>query len=85
MGRQEDHFEKNPYSFYQGDELCGYDIELAERFAQYLDADLEFKVYDYGAIINAAASGDVDCIMANLNVTPERAQSLALRLFSLLL
>lgn len=65
-----------PYTFYQGDELCGYDIELAERLAQYLDADLEFKVYDYGAIINAAASGDVDCIMANLNVTPERAQAL---------
>ncbi|WP_026498862.1 transporter substrate-binding domain-containing protein [Butyrivibrio sp. WCD2001] len=65
-----------PYSFYKGDELYGYDIELAKRFALYLDASLEFKVYDYGSIINAAASGDVDCILANLNVTPERAQAL---------
>lgn len=65
-----------PYSFYQGDDLCGYDIELANRFAQYLNADLEIKVYDYSAIINAAASGDVDCIMANLNITPERSKAL---------
>ncbi len=65
-----------PYSFYEGDQLSGFDIELAKRFAEYIDADLEFKVYDFGAIINAAASGDVDCIMSNLNVTPERAQAL---------
>ena len=37
---------------------------------------MEFKVYDYNGIIPAAASGDVDCIMANLNVTPERARAL---------
>ena len=66
-----------PYSYYQGDELYGYDIELARRFAGYIGADLEFKVYDYNSIINAAASGDVDCIMANLDVTPERAEALA--------
>ncbi len=65
-----------PYSFYKGDELCGYDIELAYRFASYINADVEFKVYDYGSIINAAASGDVDCIMANLNITPERKEAL---------
>ena len=65
------------YSYYVGTELRGFDIELANRFAAYLGADLEFKVYDYGAIVPAAISGDVDCIMANLNVTPERAEALA--------
>lgn len=65
-----------PYSFYQSDDLCGYDIELAYRFAAYLDAEPVFKVYDYGSIIPAAAAGDVDLIMANLNITPERAQAL---------
>ena len=65
-----------PYSYYIGTELAGYDIEMAHRFAAWLGADLEFKVYDYGAIISAAASGDVDCIMANLNVTSERAEAL---------
>ena len=65
-----------PYSYYAGTELTGYDIELARRFAAWLDASLEFKVYDYGAIIPAAVTGDVDCVMANLNITPERAEAL---------
>ncbi len=65
-----------PYSYYKGTELTGYDIELAYRFAAWLGADLQFKVYDYGAIVSAAASGDVDCVMANLNATPERREAL---------
>ncbi len=65
-----------PYSYYEGDQLSGYDIELARRFAAWLGADVEFKVYDYGAIIPAALTGDVDCIMANLNITAERREML---------
>ena len=65
-----------PYSYYVGTELNGYDIELAYRFALWLGADLQLKVYDYGAIVSAAVSGDVDCIMANLNITAERAEVL---------
>ncbi len=65
-----------PYSYFAGTELCGYDIELAYRFAAWMDADVTLKVYDYGAIIPAAATGDIDLIMANLNITPERAEVL---------
>ena len=65
-----------PYSYYIGTGLSGYDIELARRFATWLGAELEFKVYDYGAITSAAVTGDVDCVMANLNITPERAEAL---------
>jgi len=59
-----------PYSYYVGPSLAGYDIELATRFAAWLGADLELKVYDFGGIIAAAASGDVDCIMSNLFHNP---------------
>ena len=65
-----------PFSYYVGTELNGYDIEMARRFAAWLNADLEFKVYDFGAIIPAAVSGDVDCIMSNLNVTEERRETI---------
>ena len=65
-----------PYTYYVGPELCGYDIELARRFAAWLGADLEFMVYDYTGIIAAAQSGDVDCIMSELFVTPERAEAI---------
>ncbi|MCR4745027.1 MAG: transporter substrate-binding domain-containing protein [Lachnospiraceae bacterium] len=66
-----------PYSYYKGTELVGSDIELSMMLAESLDADLEFKVYDYDAIIAAAQSGDVDCILANLNATPERREAIS--------
>ncbi len=65
-----------PYTYYSGSELNGYDIELAKRFAAWLNADLEFKVYDYGGVVMAAKTGDVDCVMANLNVTDERKEAM---------
>ena len=65
-----------PYNYYVGTELNGYDIELARRFAAWLSADLEFKVYDFVGVIAAAQGGDVDCIMSELFVTPERAEAI---------
>lgn len=63
-----------PFSCYVNEELVGYDIEIAKRFASWLGASLEFKVYDYNGIVAAAQAGDVDCILANLYVTPEREE-----------
>ncbi len=65
-----------PFSYYVGTELRGYDVELAYRFAAWLGAELSFKVYDYDGVIAAAQSGDVDCIMAELFVTPERSEAI---------
>ena len=65
-----------PYSFYKDTELTGYDIEMAERFGAWLNADIEYRIYDYSGIITAAGSGDIDCIFANLNVTDERKESI---------
>ena len=67
-----------PYTYYAGDRLTGYDIELAYRFAAWLGADVQFKVYDYAGVVPAAMTGDVDCIMANLNITQERQEVLDL-------
>ena len=65
-----------PFTFYANGELAGYDIELAKRFASWLGASIEFRVYDYAGIIPAAQGGDVDCIFANLYITPERQEAL---------
>ena len=65
-----------PFSYYEGTTLTGYDLEMIYRFAYWLNADVEISVYDYGGIIAAAESGDIDCIMANLNATPERREKL---------
>lgn len=65
-----------PFSYYKGTTLTGYDLEMIYRFTYWLGADVEIAVYDYGGIIAAAESGDIDCIMANLNATPERREKL---------
>ena len=66
-----------PFSYYEGTELTGHDIEIARRLAAWMGADLEFKVYDFNGIVAAALGGDVDCIISNLYITPERLESIA--------
>ena len=46
-----------PYSYYIGTELAGYDIELARRFAAWIGAKLEFRVFDFSGIIPAGEGG----------------------------
>lgn len=65
-----------PYSFYEGETLTGYDIELMMRFAAEIDADLEFQIYDWNSIVTAAQTGKVDLISSNLQVTEERKEEL---------
>ena len=65
-----------PFTCYANGELVGYDIELARRFASWLGASIEFRIYDYEGITAAAQGGDVDCIFANLYITPERQEVL---------
>ena len=65
-----------PYTFFKGTQLSGYDIEMAYRFAYWLGADVEFKVIDFGGIITAAATGDVDCIMSGLYRTEENSKTI---------
>ena len=65
-----------PFSYFAGTELKGYDIEMGKRFASWLNADIEFKIYDYGGIVSAAATGDADCIMSNLFMTEENKQAI---------
>ena len=65
-----------PYSYYEGTELTGFDIELVYRLAGWLNADVTFDIYDYGSIVAAAHTGKVDVIAANLQITPERAEAL---------
>ena len=64
-----------PFSFYIENELTGFDIELAKRFAEYLNAELEFTVYDFASAFMVGFSDKVDIALSNLYFTPERAES----------
>lgn len=61
-----------PYTFYSGTELTGYEMEMMRRFALWANVRFEVLTYDWGGIIPACAAGKVDCIMSNLFDTDER-------------
>lgn len=63
-----------PYSFYEGTSLTGYDLELMRRFALWCNAELTVEVYDWDGITPACISGKVDYIMSNLFETPEKRE-----------
>ena len=64
-----------PFSFYINKDVTGYDIELGRRFAAYIGATVEFKIYGFGSILMALKSGAADIALSNLYVTRETKES----------
>ena len=65
-----------PYSFYEGNNLVGYDMELVNRFAAYINADISVKIFDWDSIVASCKSGKTDIIASDLQYTPERAEEI---------
>ena len=65
-----------PYTFMQGDNLTGFEVELAKRFGAYCNAKIEFAVYDWAGLDAACASGKVDFVFSNYYVTPEKQEQM---------
>ncbi len=63
-----------PYSFYEGTQITGLDVELMKRFALWMNADLVIDVYDWNGIVPACVSGKVDYIASNIFDTPEKRE-----------
>lgn len=63
-----------PFSYYKGDRIWGFDIELATRLAAWLGTGIEFRIYDFDGIVPAAQTGAIDCILSNLNINEERRE-----------
>jgi polar amino acid transport system substrate-binding protein len=63
-----------PFSGVQDNELIGFDIELASRFAAHLGREVRFANMEFGSLIAAVASGKVDMVAASMFITEERKQ-----------
>ncbi len=64
-----------PMTYYGANgQLTGFDIELLERMGLALNAKIEISVMNYDALVAGLESGKLDLVVANLNVTPERAE-----------
>ena len=57
------------------DEIIGFDIDIAQAIADELGVDLEIKDMDFDGLIPALSTGKIDMIIAGMNPTDERKQS----------
>jgi Na+/H+-dicarboxylate symporter/ABC-type amino acid transport substrate-binding protein len=68
-----------PYAFFNGgDELIGYDVEMANVLAQDLNVSIEFVETTREQMDRDLASGACDIIMSGLILSPNRAQRMTM-------
>jgi polar amino acid transport system substrate-binding protein len=56
-----------------GGNFSGSEIDIAQRLAKDIGAALEVKVFEWEQLIPALQRGDIDIIISDLSITPERA------------
>ena len=67
-----------PFSYFgNNNELKGYSIELAMRFAAHMGMQIKFASMDFGGLIPYVASGKADLGLDAVTITEERKKSVA--------
>ena len=61
-----------PIAYEEDGELIGFDIELAELVADYLDLDVEFTIIEWAAKEAKLNGGSIDCIWNGMTINEER-------------
>ena len=65
-----------PLDFIKDGELVGLDIELMTRFAASIGRRIIWSDMNFAALMPALVSGTQDVVIAGMNITPQRAQSI---------
>lgn len=54
-------------------DLIGFEIDVANKIAQDMGVEAEFKLYSWDAVIPALQSGEIDVLTGGMSITPARA------------
>jgi len=65
-----------PFTAVQDNRLVGFDIELSEKFAEYLGKKVRFDNMEFGSLIAAVSTGKADMIASAIYVTKERKKQI---------
>ena len=60
-----------------GKSATGFDIDMAKAMAGAMGVKLEIKVIDFEKLIPALKTGEVDIVISNMTITPERNTQVA--------
>lgn len=63
-----------PIAYNEGDELVGFDIELAKAVAEYLELDVKFQVIEWSTKEAKLEAKTIDCIWNGMTITEERQE-----------
>ncbi len=55
-----------------GEEVVGFDIEIAKEIAADLDMDLQIEVMEFDSLLSSVANGDIDIAMNAITITEGR-------------
>ena len=68
-----------PYEFHKEidgeDTIVGFDIAIGQAIAEELGVEVEIKDMDFDGLLAALSAGTIDVVMAGMNPTPEREES----------
>lgn len=64
-----------PFEYKQGDEIVGFDVDLAREIARSMDKELVIEDMSFDGLLPALDSGQVDMVVAGMSVTPDRAKN----------
>ena len=65
-----------PIAYKEGEELIGFDIELAKAVAAKLDLTVEFKLINWATKEAELESKTIDVIWNGMTITPEREEEM---------
>ncbi|MCL2898629.1 glutamine ABC transporter substrate-binding protein GlnH [Brenneria tiliae] len=65
-----------PFEFKQGDKYVGFDIDLWDAIAKQLNVTYTLKPMDFGGIIPALQTRNVDLALAGITITEERKKAI---------
>ncbi len=65
------------FGFIKDGKAAGFDVELLTLFGRSIGRPAEFLPINFGGLIAALASGQVNAIAAGITITPERAKQVA--------
>jgi polar amino acid transport system substrate-binding protein len=63
-----------PFEYYKGGQLTGFDVEIMGAIAQKLGLKLEWKKANFDTIFTALAAGSFDAVAAASTIKPDRLQ-----------
>ena len=65
-----------PYEFFKDGKIIGYDVDIANKFAEKLGVKAKFVDTEWNGIIASLLAKKFDAILSGMTVTGERAQKL---------